>query len=143
MTMTEFDRIFVVVKEQLYFINHKIVVNVFRTYSATYSTISCLFRPAFLNKLPPFLNKQPKNVVSLQKKSSTRQFESKLSLRSFAFSLQKKSCISAKYLSKLNILHSICIFFTPSTNECAQGASQEASITTKGGHNRRQAPVIY
>ena len=22
-------------------------------------------------------------------------------------------------------------------------ASQEASITTKGGHNRRQAPVIY
>ena len=82
-------------------------------------------------------------VVSLQKKSSTRQFESKLSLRSFAFSLKKKSCISAKYLSKLNILHSICIFFAPSTNESAQGASQEASITTKVGHNRRQAPVIY
>ena len=34
-------------------------------------------------------------------------------------------------------------FFAPSTNESAQGASQEASITTKGGHNRRQAPVIY
>ena len=65
------------------------------------------------------MNKQPKNVVSLQKKSSTRQFESKLSLRSF------------------------CIFFAPSTNESAQGASQEASITTKGGLNRRQAPVIY
>ena len=65
------------------------------------------------------MNKQPKNVLSLQKKSSTRQFESKLSLRSFAFS------------------------FAASTNESAQGASQEASITTKGGHNRRQAPVIY
>ena len=37
----------------------------------------------------------------------------------------------------------VCIFFAPSTNESAQGASQEASITTKGGHNRRQAPVIY
>jgi hypothetical protein len=89
------------------------------------------------------LNKQPKNVLSLQKKSSTRQFESKLSLRSFAFSLKKKSCISAKYSSKLDILHSICIFFAPSTKESAQGALQEASITTKGGHNRRQAPVIY
>ena len=66
MTMTEFDRIFVVVKEQLYFINHKIVVNVFRTYSATYSTVSCHFRTALLNKLPPFLNKLPKNVLSLQ-----------------------------------------------------------------------------
>ena len=65
------------------------------------------------------MNKQPKNVVSLQKKSSTRQFESKLS-----FAL-------------------VCIFFAASTNESAQGASQEASITTNGGHNRRQAPVIY
>ena len=37
----------------------------------------------------------------------------------------------------------VCIFFAPSTNESAQEASQEASITTKGGHNRRQAPVIY
>ena len=37
----------------------------------------------------------------------------------------------------------VCIFFAPSTNESAQGASQEASITTKGGHNRWQAPVIY
>ena len=36
-----------------------------------------------------------------------------------------------------------CIIFAPSTNESAQGASQEASITTKVGHNRRQAPVIY
>ena len=36
------------------------------------------------------MNKQPKNVVSLQKKSSTRQFESKLSLRSFAFSLHRQ-----------------------------------------------------
>ena len=36
-----------------------------------------------------------------------------------------------------------CIIFAPSTNESAQEASQEASITTKGGHNRRQAPVIY
>ena len=35
------------------------------------------------------MNKQPKNVLSLQKKSSTRQFESKLSLRSFAISLPK------------------------------------------------------
>ena len=31
-------------------------------------------------------------VVSLQKKSCTRQIESKLSFRSFAFSLHKKSC---------------------------------------------------
>ena len=36
-----------------------------------------------------------------------------------------------------------CIIFAASTNESAQGASHEASITTKGGHNRRQAPVIY
>ena len=36
-----------------------------------------------------------------------------------------------------------CCIFAPSTNESAQEASQEASITTKGGHNRRQAPVIY
>ena len=36
-----------------------------------------------------------------------------------------------------------CIIFASSTNESAQEASQEASITTKGGHNRRQAPVIY
>ena len=36
------------------------------------------------------MNKQPKNVLSLQKKSSTRQFESKLSLRSFAFSLHRQ-----------------------------------------------------
>ena len=33
-----------------------------------------------------------KYFIYLQKKSCTRQFESKLSLRSFAFSLQKKSC---------------------------------------------------
>ena len=68
----------------------KIEVYVFRTYTATYSTISCHFCPALLNKLPPFLNKQPKNVLSLQKKSSIRQFESKLSLRSFAFSLHRQ-----------------------------------------------------
>ena len=30
-------------------------------------------------------------LLSLQKKSCTRQFESQLSLRSFAFSLQKKA----------------------------------------------------
>ena len=36
------------------------------------------------------MNKQPKNVLSLHKKSSTRQFESKLSLRSFAFSLHRQ-----------------------------------------------------
>ena len=36
-----------------------------------------------------------------------------------------------------------CRIFAASTNESAQEASQEASITTKGGHNRRQAPVIY
>ena len=63
-------------------------------------------------------------VVSLQKKTCTRQFESKLSLRSFAFSLQKKSCISAKYSSKLDILHSICIFFASSTKESVTRASQ-------------------
>ena len=52
----------------------------------------------------PFLSPSPSNIfpqnlcifqkksVSLQKKSCTRQFESKLSLRSLAFSLQKKSC---------------------------------------------------
>ena len=63
-------------------------------------------------------------VVSLQKKTCTRQFESKLSLRSFAFSLQKKSCISAKYSSKLDILHSICIFFASSTKGSETRASQ-------------------
>ena len=68
----------------------KIEVYVFRTYSATYSTVFCHFRTALLNKLPPFLNKQPKNVLSLQKKSSTRQFESKFSLRSFVFSLHRQ-----------------------------------------------------
>ena len=36
-----------------------------------------------------------------------------------------------------------CIIFAPSTNESAIRASQEASSTTKGGNNRRQAPVIY
>ena len=36
-----------------------------------------------------------------------------------------------------------CIIFAPSTNESTQETSQEASITTKGGNNRRQAPVIY
>ena len=95
------------------------------TYSAHTQQLTALFLVIFellcLTSYPPFLNKQPKNVLSLQ----------------------KKSCISAKYSSKLDILHSICIFFAPSTNESAQGASQEASITTKGGHNRRQAPVIY
>ena len=54
MTMTEFDRIFVVVKEQLYFISHKIVVNVFRTYSATYSTVSCHFELLCLTSYPRF-----------------------------------------------------------------------------------------
>ena len=59
------------------------------------------------------------------------------------FLCRRKAASQQKYSSKLDILHSICIFFAPSTNESAQGASQEASITTKGGHNRRQAPVIY
>lgn len=36
-----------------------------------------------------------------------------------------------------------CIIFAPSTNENAIRAPQGASITTKVGHNRRQAPVIY
>jgi len=74
-----------------------------------------------------------KNTLSLQKKSCTRQFENKFSLRSFALSLQKISCtrqfesklslrslalsfqkisgISAKHSSKLDVLHSICIIF--------------------------------
>ena len=64
------------------------------TYSAHTQQLTALFLAIFdlfcFNKLPPFLNKQPKNVVSLQKKSSTRQFESKLSLRSFAFSLHRQ-----------------------------------------------------
>ena len=56
---------------------------------------------------------------------------------------RRKAASQQNIQSKLDILHSICIFFASSTNESAQGASQEASITTKGGHNRRQAPVIY
>ena len=36
-----------------------------------------------------------------------------------------------------------CIIFAPSTNENAIRAPQEASITTKVGHNRRPTPVIY
>ena len=141
MTLFLFRTILIVHEKESY--APKFKVYVFRTYTATYSTVSCHSCPIFAYQVITDLNKQPKNVLYLQKKSSTRQFESKLSLRSFAFSLKKKSCISAKYLSKLNILHSICIFFAPSTNESAQGASQEASITTKGGHNRRQPPVIY
>ena len=58
-------------------------------------------------------------------------------------SLQKKTCISAKYSSKLDILHSICIFFASSTKGSVTRASQGASITTKVGHNRRPTPVIY
>ena len=68
MTMTEFDRIFVVVKKSAFtLLITKIVVNVIYIYSAIYSTVSCHFRTALLNKLPPFLNKQPKNVLSLQR----------------------------------------------------------------------------
>ena len=68
MTMTEFDRIFVVVKKSAFtLLITKIVVNVIYIYSATYSTVSCHFWPALLNKLPPFLNKQPKNVLSLHR----------------------------------------------------------------------------
>ncbi len=33
--------------------------------------------------------------------------------------------------------------FRVNCGQSGHGASQEASITTKGGHNRRQAPVIY
>ena len=110
MTMTEFDRIFVVVKKSAFtLLITKIVVNVIYIYSATYSTVSCHFRTALLNKLPPFLNKQPKNVVSLQKKSS----------------------ISAKYLSKLNILHSICIFFASSTKGSVTRASLVEDLAMK------------
>ena len=41
-------------------------------------------------------------VVSLQKISCTRQFVSKLTLRSFAFSLQKISC-TRQFVSKLTL----------------------------------------
>ena len=68
MTMTGFDRIFVVVKRTAFtLLITKIVVNVIYIYSTTYSTVSCHFRTALLNKLPPFLNKQPKNVLSLHR----------------------------------------------------------------------------
>ena len=68
MTMTEFDRIFVVVKKSAFtLLITKIVVNVIYIYSAIYSTVFYHFRTALLNKLPPFLNKQPKNVLSLQR----------------------------------------------------------------------------
>ena len=65
----------------------KIDVYVIYTYTTTYIAASFLSFAVLLNK--SFLNKQPKNVVSLQKKSG----------------------ISAKYSSKLDILHSICISF--------------------------------
>ena len=62
-------------------------------------------RPHYIRKLIisfPFSNifslkpwKLRGKVVFLQKKSCTRQIESKLSLRSFAFSLQKKKLHSA------------------------------------------------
>ena len=68
MTMTEFDRIFVVVKKSAFtLLITKIVVNVIYIYSAIYSTVFYHFRTALLNKLPPFLNKQPKNVLSLHR----------------------------------------------------------------------------
>ena len=43
-----------------------------------------------------------KYFIYLQKKSCTRQFESELSLHSFAFSLQKKSC-TRQFESKLSL----------------------------------------
>ena len=43
-----------------------------------------------------------KNTLSLQKKSCTRQFENKFSLRSFALSLQKISC-TRQFESKLSL----------------------------------------
>ena len=88
MTLFLFRTILIVHEKESY--TPKFKVCVFHTYTTTYITVSCHFWPVLFNKLPPFLNKQPKNVVSLQKKSSTRQFESKLSLRSFAFSLHRQ-----------------------------------------------------
>jgi len=43
-----------------------------------------------------------KYFIYLQKKSCTRQFESKLSLRSFAFSLQKKRRRKRKNMKQEN-----------------------------------------
>ena len=57
----------------------------------------------FCRKLAAFRQKNQANLMfcarfplSLQKKSCTRQFENKFSLRSFALSLQKKSKIYGK-----------------------------------------------
>ena len=97
MTMTEFDRIFVVTKELHYFINHKKSLFMYFTYT---QQLTALFLAIF-------------DLFCLTSHHGFEQTAEK------------------------------CIIFAPSTNESAQGASQEASITTKGGHNRRQAPVIY
>jgi len=94
MTLFLFRAILIVHEKESY--TPKFKVYVFNTYSATYSTVSCLF-----------------DLFCLTSHSTNEQTAEK------------------------------CIIFAPSTNESAQGASQEASITTKGGHNRRQAPVIY
>ena len=65
MTLFLFRTILIVHEKESY--TPKFKVYVFRTYTATYSTISYHFWPVLFNKLPPFLNKQPKNVVSLHR----------------------------------------------------------------------------
>ena len=97
MTMTEFDRIFVVVKRTALLL---LIKNRSFSYSAHTQQLTALFLTIFA-------------LFCLTSHSTNEQTAEK------------------------------CIIFAPSTNESAQGASQEASITTKGGHNRRQAPVIY
>ena len=68
-----------------------------------------------------------KYFIYLQKKSCTRQFESKLSLRSFAFSLQKKRRRKKKNMKQENNriqlpLEEIKLAFAAS---CVEGAARK------------------
>lgn len=74
------------------------------------------------------------------KEKINRILHKKIPNRYFVYAVMVVVCV---LLGKRLVEDYIAYNFAPSTNESAQGASQEASITTKGGHNRRQAPVIY
>jgi DNA-binding CsgD family transcriptional regulator len=81
------------------------------------------------------LNKQQKNVLSLQKKSSTRQSESELSLRSFAFSLQKKRRRKRKDMKQENVSSRLPELSPSETEICRliiQGKKQNEICTILG-----------
>ena len=87
------------------------------TYSAHTQQLTALFLVIFellcLTSYPRFWTNSRKMYYLCRRKAASQQNiqASLIFCIRFAFSLKKKSCISAKYSSKLDILHSICIFF--------------------------------